>query len=89
MAKPMPKTHVDEIEKVIIDLLVNAKHKAGKGQVPVCDPDYADAFGTHRGFLIGRYGKYRQSMDIILPDGTRTTANAWFRDLCDRAEAKA
>lgn len=85
--KPMPKTKLEKVEALIVALIKDAKKKVGKaGRIAVSDPDYAEAFGAHRGFLIAFYGAYDQSMLVTLPDGCVTTANDWFRSLRARGE---
>jgi hypothetical protein len=85
----MPKTKVEKIEASILIMLRAAKKQAGKGQIPINDPDYAEAYGLHRGFLVGIYGAYSQALRIGLPDGRVVTAQEWFRSLRDRVEAEA
>lgn len=87
--KMMPKTRLKEVEDSILTLLRYAKRRSGKAQIPVNDPDYAEAFGLHRGFIIAVYGKYSQTQTVGLPDGSVPTAHEWFRSLRERAEAEA
>lgn len=87
MPKPMPKSKVEKVGDLILSLLREAKKKAGpKRRIPVNDPDYAEAYGAHRGFLLAFYGNYSQEMAVVLPDGTETTAQGWFRTFRDQAD---
>ena len=87
MPKPMPKSKVEKVGNLILTLLREAKRNAGpKGRISVNDPDYAEAYGVHRGFLIAYYGNHHQGMAVVLPDGTTTTAQDWFRTFRDQAD---
>lgn len=87
MPKPLPKHRVEKVESLILGLLQDAKKRVGpKGGIPVCDPDYAEAYGVHRGFLIAMYGEFYQLLPIVLPDGSLTNAQDWFRSLRGRVD---
>lgn len=85
----MPAKKTQEVEALILKLLVAAA-KASKVKsiwnVPVSHPDYAEAYGVHRGYLIGIYGSYDQDQRISLPSALVLSANDWWRSLMDRAD---
>ncbi len=85
--KALSKTKLEYVEKTILALLKDFYKKPGRPGVN--DPDYAEAFGIHRGFLIANYGRYDSGMEIKLPDGTILKANDWFRSLKEQAEKSA